>query len=112
LQEGVWESRWSDFSKLGEAEGKEERVFCSLWPGVARVVRNHGSQFCLADGWLEAAHTTPAEELKSVSGNLGEEFVLERSDWGYFELREGREFVLICRDRVRLLRVTLLYIIT
>src|ERR1700683_5199484 len=56
------------------------------------MVRNFASQNIDP---LEAARTL-AEELKSVSGklaswqpgNLGEEFILGRSDWGCFELKE------------------------
>jgi hypothetical protein len=64
-----------------------------------QVVCNHGSQFASQNiDPLEAARTL-AEELKSVSGklatwqpgNLGEEFILGRSDWGCFELKEERD---------------------
>jgi hypothetical protein len=78
------------------------------------MVRNFASQNIDP---LEAARTL-AEELKSVSGklaswqagNLGEEFILGRSDWGCFELKEGERSFWICGNGIRLIRI--LYIVT
>jgi hypothetical protein len=96
----------SGFSKLGEAEGEERDLVLSLAGHRAGGLQ---SWFAILPrrniDRLEAARTL-AEELKSVSGklaswqpgNLGEEFILGRSDWGCFELKEGRrEFVLDMR---------------
>lgn len=82
------------FLKFGEGDGKG-RILCPLWPGVQQLVRHtlNGSHFASSRRpSLLAAHQP--EELQ-VSGNLGEEFVLEGSDGNTrfldLELRDERE---------------------